>query len=89
MKIKDEFEIRNIAGSNVLFLQGPYGVDINNIVSFNNMAVWLWQELKGKTFSLEDVTLLLTERYSIDKKTAEADAKKWMDALVEYNVVLS
>jgi len=86
MRIKEEFEIRNIAGKSVLFLQGSYGVDINKIVSLNGTAVWLWNELKGKTFSLEDAARLLAERFLVDCETAEADAKKWMDELVKYNV---
>jgi hypothetical protein len=87
MKIKDGLEIRNIADTKVLFMQGRYGVDMTKVVSFNDTAEWLWNMLKGKTFSLEDATRLLTERFQIDEKTAQADAKKWMDSLVQSNAV--
>jgi len=81
MKIKEGLEIRNIAGEKVLIMQGRFGLDMTKVVSFNATAEWLWKTLYGKTFSHNDVTNLLTERFQIDTETAEADAKKWIEQL--------
>jgi len=83
MKIKEELEIRNIAGEKVLIMQGRFGIDMTKVVSFNETAEWLWNTLYGRTFSLEDVSDLLTERFQVDGETAEADARKWIDQLVK------
>ena len=83
MKIKEGLEIRNIAGEKVLIMQGRYGADMTRVVSFNPTAEWLWEQLYGKTFAPEDVTRLLTERFQIDAETAEVDAKKWIDQLIQ------
>jgi hypothetical protein len=85
MKIKEELEIRNMAGENVLIMQGRYGLDMTKVVSFNATAVWLWNMLSGKSFSLNDVTRLLVERFEVDAETAESDAKKWVDKLIQCN----
>jgi hypothetical protein len=83
MQIKEGLKIRNIAGESVLIMQGQVGADMTKVVSFNNTAEWLWNTLEGQTFSLEDVTRLLTERFQIDVATAEADAKKWIEQLIQ------
>jgi len=87
MQIKEGLEIRTIAGEKVLIMQGRFGLDMTKVISFNATAEWLWNTLYGQTFSLEDVTRLLTERFQIDAETAEADAKKWMDQLVQCNAI--
>ena len=85
MKIKEELEIRNMAGESVLIMQGRYGLDMTKVVSFNATAEWLWNMLSGKSFSLDDVTRLLVERFEVDAETAESDAKKWVDKLIQCN----
>jgi hypothetical protein len=87
MQIKKGLEIRNIAGENVLIMQGRFGLDMTKVVSFNETAEWLWNTLYGRTFSPEDVIRLLTDRFEIDAETAEADAKKWMDQLLQCNAL--
>jgi len=81
MKIKEGLEIRNIAGEKVLIMQGRFGLDMTKVISFNTTAEWLWNTLYGKTFSHNDVTRLLTERFQVDVETAEKDAKKWIEQL--------
>ena len=87
MQIKRGLEIRNIAGEKVLIMQGHVGIDMTKIVSFNETAEWLWNTLYGETFSQEDVTRLLTERFQVNAETAETDAKKWMDQLIQCNAI--
>ena len=87
MQIKKGLEIRNIAGEKVLIMQGHVGLDMTKVVSFNATAEWLWDTLYGQTFSQEDVTRLLTERFQVDTEIAEADAKKWIDQLVQCNAI--
>ena len=87
MQIKKGLEIRQIAGEKVLIMQGSLGVDMTRIISFNETAEWLWNTFSGKTFSWEDVSRLLVERFGIDAETADADAKKWVDQLIQYNAV--
>jgi len=87
MKIKEGLEIRNIAGEKVLIMQGRFGIDMTKVVSFNDTAEWLWNTLYGRTFSPEDVSRLLTERFLVDDETAEADARKWIDQLTKCNAL--
>ena len=87
MQIKKGLEIRDIAGEKVLIMQGRVGVDLTKVVSFNATAEWLWNTLYDRAFSLEDATRLLVERFQVDEETAETDAKKWIDQLIQCNAI--
>ena len=86
MKIKAGLKIRTIADENVLILQYNSGeTDTTKVVSFNETAKWLWDELRDKDFSLNDVVQLLVDRYNIDVVTAERDAGAWINRLTDCN----
>ena len=87
MQIKKGLEIRSIAGEKVLIMQGRVGIDMTKVVSFNATAEWLWNTLYGKEFSSEDVISLLIVRFQVDAETAEADAKKWIDQLIQCKAI--
>ena len=82
MKIKEGLKIRDIAGEKVLIMQGQIGADMTKLVSFNSTAEWLWNSLKEKYFTEEDVVGLLVEQYQIDKETAARDACVWIEQLM-------
>ena len=88
MRIKEELEIRKIAGESVLIMQGRIGLDMTKVVSFNATAEWLWNMLYGKNFTLDDATRLLCDRFQVDAEEAENDAKKWIDQLLQCNALI-
>jgi len=85
MQIKKGLEIRNIAGEKVLIMQGRVGMDMTKVVSFNETAEWLWDNLHDRDFSQTDVIDLLVKRFHVDMETAEEDAKKWIEQLSKCN----
>ncbi len=87
MKIKDMYKIRSIAGENLVVEQGKMQADMTKVISLNVTAVLLWNELKGKEFTLEDAAEVLVKHYEIDKATAITDAKKWADALTNCGII--
>jgi len=89
MKIKEGLKIRPVAGENVLIVQGHVGLDMTKIISFNDTAKWLWDELLNKEFSLGDVVQMVVTHFDVDSATAEADAKKWITQLLECNALES
>lgn len=83
MRIKQEYKVRNIAGENVVIMQGRHGADLTRIISLNDSALLLWEALSGKDFSAEDAAEELMRNYEVDAPTALADAQKWIDKLSE------
>lgn len=56
MKIREEYKVREMAGEHVVIMQGRLGVDMTKIISLNESALYLWNALAGKEFSVDDAT---------------------------------
>ena len=87
MKFKKEYKVRNIAGENIIIKQGRFGDDMTRVIALNESSLLLWEQLQGKDFEAQDVVNILTENYDIDDATAAADAKVWVEKLVECELV--
>lgn len=87
MKLKEQYKVREMAGEHVIIMQGKHGSDLTKIISLNESALYLWDELSGKEFDVESVAGLLVQRYGIDNELATKDAQCWVDKLVECKVI--
>lgn len=81
MKINEAYKVREMAGEHVVIMQGRYGADLTRVISLNETSLYLWQELQGREFEVEDVVDLLTARYEVDEPTARRDAEAWVEKL--------
>lgn len=88
MKINPIYKVRNVAGENIVLLQGKMGGDMTRVVGFNDTALLMWNELFGKDFTLDDATRVLTENYDVDEATAAADAGRWIENLRESQLLI-
>lgn len=84
MKIKKGFILRQMCGENIVAGEGLEHINFNRLISLNSTAAYLWQELVGKEFTIEEMAELLISRYGIDKelavKDSEALAHAWAEA---------
>lgn len=87
MKIKEGYKVRNIAGDNVVIMQGKAGADMTRIIAFNDSALLLWNELSGREFELEDAVRVLTDNYDVAEDVAERDARAWIGRLEECHLL--
>ena len=87
MKIREEYKVREMAGEHVVIMQGRLGVDMTKIISLNESALYLWNALAGKEFSVDDAARLLTERYEVDDATAARDAAAWVEKLRDCKLI--
>lgn len=87
MKIDSKVKVRNIAGENVVIMQGRLGADLTRIIQLNGSSQWLLEQLAEREFEVADVVALLTSRYDVDEQTAMADAQKWVEQLREHKMI--
>ena len=87
MKIDSKVKVRNIAGENVVIMQGRLGADLTRIIQLNGSSQWLLEQLAEREFEVADVVALLTSRYDVDEQTATADAQKWVDQLRKHKMI--
>ena len=76
MKIKEGFEIQNVCGEYIIVPAGIENVDYSKIISLNETAAYLWENVAGKTsFTIEDLTALLLAEYEVEEEIAREDSQ--------------
>lgn len=90
MKAKKGFHLRKVCGQNIIVAEGKENIDFCSIISMNESAALLWNEIQDKDFTAEALAEILMDHYQIDDKTplppsqALADAediiKEWQKA---------
>lgn len=85
MKINPDYILHKVADEYIILLIGD---ENNRVVSLNPTSVYLWEQLKHKTFTEENVTALLTERFEVDEPQAAQDARQWINQLKGLGIIL-
>ena len=67
MKTKKGFKLRSICGENVIVAEGIENIDFSKIISMNESAAYLWQNIEGKEFTEKELVDLLTAEYEVDE----------------------
>lgn len=86
MKIKDGFVLREMCGEKIVAGEGLQHINFNKLISLNDSAAYLWKELEGKEFTVEDMAMLLIDRYGIDRELAVKDSKNLCKAWIEAGI---
>ena len=84
MKIIDGFVLRPLGEEFIVIGEGITQINFNKMISLNSTAAFLWENVEGKDFTVEDLTKLLTDNYEVEEERAAADAAaiaaKWIEA---------
>ena len=84
MKTVEGFRLRPLGAEFIVTSESIKQVNFNKMISLNESAAYLWREVEGRDFSVEDLADLLVARYEIDRETAlkdsDAIAQKWLEA---------
>lgn len=86
MKIKAGFVLREMCGENIVAAEGLEHINFNKLISLNESAAYLWRELSGKEFSIEEMAELLIARYGIDKELALKDSASLYEAWIKAGI---
>ena len=87
MKIKEDFVLRDICGVKAVMAYGAGQVDFNKIVTLNESAAWLWQQVADVSFDVSVLAELLREHYDVDEATAYHDAEDLISAWQEAGIL--
>lgn len=86
MKIKEGFILRKIAGEDIVVPIGNNIADFNGVIRLNESAAFLWREVQQES-SKSDLVAKLKKEYEIDEELASNDVQKFINVLVEHNVI--
>lgn len=87
MRTKKGFRLRELGGDYILIGESAELIDFNHIITFNEAAAYLWQNVQGKDFDVETLTQLLLDEYDVTEDIAREDAKATMDDWLEIGIV--
>ena len=81
MRIKNGFELRSICGENIIISHGIENINFTKIITLNESAALIWNNVIDKDFSIDDMASIITNEYEVDDDTArkdcEAIAEEW------------
>lgn len=88
MRINERMKVRNVAGENIVIMQGVEGTDMTRVVALNESALLLYNALTGHEFEVKDVVRLLVDEYEVDEEAARKDAEAWVADMKKNNLVV-
>lgn len=87
MKTKNGFRLRELGGDYILIGESVELVDFNNLITFNETAAYLWQQVEGKDFDVETLTQLLLDEYDVSEDIARHDAQATVDDWTKIGII--
>lgn len=87
MRIDTRRKVRSVSGENIIIRQLEGTVDMTQVVALNESAMLLYNELKDKDFTIEDIVQTLLAHYDTDEATARRDAEDWVAAMRKQNLM--
>lgn len=86
MKVKEGFDLKEIADNYVVIPTKSNVVDFNSMIMLNEVSAFLWLQLLEDKTEQELVKALLNE-YDVDKETAAEDVKLFVNELAAAGVI--
>lgn len=86
MKIEKEFILREIAGDYVIIPTGKTTLELNGLITVNELGAFLWEKLQQDITKAELVEAVLAE-YEIDQETVEKDVDEFLEELVKNRIL--
>ena len=88
MKTKRGFRLRELGGDYILIGESAELINFNNLITFNEAAAYLWQNLEGKEFDVETLTQLLLDEYEVSEDVARQDAEATINDWKEVGIIV-
>lgn len=90
MRLKEGLILRKVGNDYVIVSPEQGMVDLSKVFSLNETAAWLWEQLQGKDFAIEDMIALIEEQYEVDsipKEELRADMEELIKFFQENSLV--
>lgn len=88
MKILPKYKVRQVANENIVMVQGSNPGDMTTVIALNDTSLYLWNELRGHYFEVDDIVRLLTDHYEVEDSQARTDAENWVSTLREHSIIV-
>lgn len=86
MKVNSDFVMRNIAGENILVPTGEAAEKFNGMITMNEVAAFMWQNI-DEVESKEDLVKMVLNEFEVDEETATRDVENFINELSSINMI--
>lgn len=86
MQLKNNFVIREIMGDTILVPIGDHLLEFNGLITLNELGVFILK-LIPEVENEDQIVDRILEEYDVDRQTAEADVKEFMDKLRQLQII--
>ncbi|MCH5178604.1 MAG: PqqD family protein [Prevotellaceae bacterium] len=87
MKLKPNFELRDVCGENVVIPCGIENVNFDSIIHLNETGAFLWREAEKADFTVDSLTDALLAEYDTTHDIAAHDVAAFVQKLQEQKLV--
>ena len=86
MIIKGEYILRKIAGEYILVPVGETAMEMNGMITLNEVGVFIWNKLKDEC-TREELLNDILEAFEIDEEHAQSDLDEFLRQLGEAHLI--
>ena len=86
MKKKDGMVLREVCGEKVLVGEGLGAVDFGRLISLNDTAAYLWEQLEEDS-DIDSLTQALCKEYDVEQEVARHDVEAILEEWIKTGVV--
>ena len=86
MKIEKEFVLREIAGEYILVPVGSTALELNGLITVNEVGVFIWKLLQNDV-TLDEIVQAVLDEYDVEESVARKDAADFLAVLQENNIL--
>lgn len=86
MKVNSNYVVKVLAGEPILVHQDEHNVDFSKVITLNEIALLIFEQIKNG-FSLDEIVAAILAEYEVDEAVARADAIEFIEKLKELGIV--
>ena len=86
MRIAKEFVLREIAGDYIIIPAGKTVLDINGLITLNEVGVSLWKMLQNEV-TFDELVQGVLDEYDVEPAVAREDIQEFLDQLVSKGII--
>lgn len=86
MEVLKQFAIREIAGEYLLVPVGRAALDLNGMITLNDVAADIWNMIP-EAKDEEDIVQKLLEQYEVSEEEVRSDVKSFLNKLRKLEIV--
>ena len=86
MKVEKEFVLREIAGDYIIIPTGKTALEMNGLVTVNEVGVSLWKMLQEEV-TFDELVAGILEEYDVEESVARADIREFLDKMIENGIL--